>query len=88
MPTWDIPFLNTLILLLSGCTVTWAHHALREGDNAPRRKALALTVALGVIFLGFQVYEYVHTIHEGLHPSTAASSARPSTWPPASTAST
>ena len=61
--TWDVPLLNTLILLLSGCTVTWAHHAVREGDNRTGAKALALTVMLGVIFTGFQAYEYVHTIH-------------------------
>jgi cytochrome c oxidase subunit 3 len=60
--TWDIPFLNTMILLLSGCTVTWAHHAIREDDNRTGFKALALTVALGVIFTAFQAYEYVHTI--------------------------
>jgi cytochrome c oxidase subunit 3 len=61
--TWDIPFLNTLILLLSGCTVTWAHHCVREGDNRTATKALALTVALGVVFTAFQAYEYVHTIY-------------------------
>jgi cytochrome c oxidase subunit III len=66
LPTWQIPFLNTLILLLSGCTITWAHHALREGDTATTFKALALTVGLGVIFLGFQIYEYVELVHEGL----------------------
>ena len=60
--TWDIPFLNTLILLLSGCTVTWAHHAIRENDNATGFKALALTVALGVLFTSLQAYEYFHTI--------------------------
>ena len=48
LPTWGIPFFNTLILLLSGCTITWAHHALREGDKPTTFKALALTVALGV----------------------------------------
>jgi cytochrome c oxidase subunit 3 len=63
VPTWDIPFLNTLILLLSGCTVTWAHHRVREGDNATATKALLLTVTLGIIFTGLQAYEYVHTIH-------------------------
>lgn len=66
LPTWQIPFLNTLILLLSGCTITWAHHALREGDKATTFKALAITVALGVIFLSFQIYEYVELVHEGL----------------------
>jgi cytochrome c oxidase subunit 3 len=60
---WDIPFLNTLILLLSGCTVTWAHHCVREGDNATGAKALALTVMLGILFTAFQAYEYVHTIY-------------------------
>ena len=61
--TWDIPFLNTMILLLSGCTVTWAHHCVREGDNRTATKALALTVLLGVLFTSFQAYEYVHTIY-------------------------
>jgi cytochrome c oxidase subunit III len=61
--TWDIPFLNTMILLLSGCTVTWAHHAVRENDNQTATKALALTVFLGVLFTSFQAYEYVHTIY-------------------------
>jgi cytochrome c oxidase subunit III len=62
--TWDIPFLNTMILLLSGATVTWAHHAVREGDQATAFKALLLTVILGITFLGFQVYEYLHAIHD------------------------
>jgi cytochrome c oxidase subunit 3 len=61
--TWDIPLLNTMILLLSGFTVTWAHHAVRENDQKTTTKALALTVCLGVIFTAFQAYEYVHTIH-------------------------
>jgi cytochrome c oxidase subunit 3 len=63
VPAWDIPFLNTLILLLSGVTVTWAHHEVREGNNAAASKALLLTVVLGVIFTSFQAYEYVHTIY-------------------------
>jgi cytochrome c oxidase subunit 3 len=66
LPTWQIPFLNTLILLLSGCTITWAHHALREGDISTTFKGLALTVMLGIIFLSFQIYEYVELVHYGL----------------------
>lgn len=64
--TWDIPFLNTMILLLSGATVTWAHAAVREGDHKTTFKALAITVGLGVIFLGFQAYEYVHAVGLGI----------------------
>ena len=61
--TWDIPLLNTLILLLSGCTVTWAHHAILQNDQKTATKALLLTVVLGVTFTAFQAYEYVHTIY-------------------------
>ncbi len=57
---FSLPFLNTLILLLSGCTVTWAHHALREGDRKGLVQGLGLTVALGVMFTAFQAYEYGH----------------------------
>ena len=70
LPTWDIPFLNTLILLLSGTTVTWAHHAIRQGDQPTAAKALLITVVLGLIFTGFQVYEYVHLVHEGMNITT------------------
>ncbi|MEM9439527.1 MAG: cytochrome c oxidase subunit 3 [Pseudomonadota bacterium] len=66
VPTWDIPLLNTLILLLSGCTVTWAHHEILEGHNDKARLPLWLTVGLGGIFTCFQIYEYVHTIY---HPA-------------------
>ena len=58
--------LNTLILLLSGCTVTWAHHEILEGRNDKARFPLWLTVGLGAIFTGFQAYEYIHTIY---HPA-------------------
>ena len=47
---WDIPLINTLILLLSGTTVTWAHHALEEGDKKSFVQGLALTVFLGICF--------------------------------------
>ena len=62
-----------MILLLSGCTVTWAHHAILEGDNKNAIKALGITVFLGFSFLCFQVYEYAHAhfgFTEGVFPST------------------
>ncbi len=62
---WDIPFLNTMILLLSGATVTWAHHAVRENDQDTAFKALLLTCCLGLLFTSFQAFEYYHAIHEG-----------------------
>jgi cytochrome c oxidase subunit 3 len=55
---WTYPLLNTLILLLSGTTVTWAHHALIEGDREGLKKGLWATVILGVIFSAIQAYEY------------------------------
>ncbi len=62
VPTWEIPFLNTLILLTSGATVTWAHHAIKHNDNQTAFRALVLTVVLGLTFTGFQGYEYWHAI--------------------------
>lgn len=70
---FDLPFMNTLILLLSGCTVTWAHHAIQHGDNRTGTKALAITVALGLLFTLLQAYEYSHaafSFGEGIYPST------------------
>ena len=57
---WHLPLLNTLILLPSGTTVTWAHHALLHGDREGLKKGLLLTVILGAIFTCVQVYEYGH----------------------------
>ena len=54
------PLLNTLILLLSGTTVTWAHHALIHGDREGLKKGLWLTIILGFIFSCVQAYEYSH----------------------------
>ncbi|WP_026988550.1 cytochrome c oxidase subunit 3 [Fodinicurvata fenggangensis] len=70
---WDLPFLNTMILLLSGCTVTWAHHALREGDRKGTLQGLGLTVILGAIFTSLQAYEYSHAafgFRDGIYSST------------------
>ena len=57
---WHLPLLNTLILLTSGTTVTWAHHALLEGNRKEVKQALWLTVALGALFTCVQAYEYAH----------------------------
>ena len=54
------PLLNTLILLLSGTTVTWAHHALIEGDRGGLRNGLIVTIILGALFSCVQIYEYAH----------------------------
>jgi len=58
---WHIPFLNTLVLLLSGTTVTWAHHALLEGNRRDLVRGLWATILLGVSFTSLQAYEYAHT---------------------------
>jgi len=57
---WHLPLLNTLILLTSGTTLTWAHHALLENDRKGLVNGLALTVVLGIIFTCVQAYEYAH----------------------------
>jgi cytochrome c oxidase subunit 3 len=70
---WSIPFLNTLILLLSGTTVTWAHHALLNNDRKGLIQGLTYTVILGMIFTSFQAYEYMHAsfgFKEGVYAST------------------
>jgi cytochrome c oxidase subunit 3 len=57
---FGIPLLNTILLLTSGVTLTIAHHALKAGHRGALKLWLLATVALGVTFLGFQAYEYVH----------------------------
>ena len=57
---WHFPLLNTLILLTSATTVTWAHHALQHGDNKGTVQGLILTILLGMSFTCIQAYEYTH----------------------------
>jgi cytochrome c oxidase subunit 3 len=57
---WHLPLLNTLILLTSGTTVTWAHHSLLHNDRQGLLWGLTLTVILGLIFTAVQAYEYAH----------------------------
>ncbi|TMJ40190.1 MAG: cytochrome c oxidase subunit 3 [Alphaproteobacteria bacterium] len=52
--------INTLILLTSGTTVTWAHHALLTNDRKGLKWGLALTIGLGLLFTSIQAYEYSH----------------------------
>ena len=61
VPPFEMPFLMTMVLLLSGTTVTWAHHALLAGKTKTATEALTYTVILGVIFLFLQAFEYMHT---------------------------
>ncbi|KQW82572.1 cytochrome c oxidase subunit 3 [Brevundimonas sp. Root1279] len=72
LDAWQLPLLNTIILLLSGTTVTWAHHALANGDRKATKIGLAITVALGILFTAVQAYEYQHIIHEHLFFNEAA----------------
>lgn len=58
VPPFDLPLLMTMILLLSGSAITWAHHEILRGNNETAARAIKYTVILGFIFLGFQIYEY------------------------------
>jgi cytochrome c oxidase subunit 3 len=57
---FDIPFMNTLILLLSGTTVTWAHYELENNNQEESARALKYTILLGVFFSFMQAIEYIH----------------------------
>ena len=70
---FHLPLMNTMILLLSGCTVTWAHHALREGKRKQVIQGLWITVLLGLSFSLLQAYEYSHAAFgfaDGIYSST------------------
>lgn len=70
---FQIPLLNTAILLASGVTVTWAHHSLIEGNHSQTTQGLFFTVLLGVYFSILQAYEYIEapfTIADSVYGST------------------
>ncbi len=70
---FGVPFLNTLILLSSGATVTVAHHKIMHGDRKGCGTWLAYTVVLGMMFTGLQAYEYIHAgfgFKDGIYSST------------------
>nr|YP_009995511.1 cytochrome c oxidase subunit III [Ochthebius viridis]QNP09966.1 cytochrome c oxidase subunit 3 [Ochthebius viridis] len=69
----QIPLLNTLILLTSGLTVTWAHHSLMENNFLQAKQGLLLTVILGIYFTMLQAYEYIEasfTISDAVYGSS------------------
>ena len=70
---WDVPLLNTLILLLSGASVTWAHHAILAGQKNQTIYSLIVTIILAIVFTGFQGLEYVEapfSISDGVYGCT------------------
>lgn len=70
---WHLPLFNTLILLTSGTTVTWAHHALLHNDRQGLKMGLWLTILLAVLFTCVQVYEFViapYSFSESLYGAT------------------
>ncbi|MGO4809249.1 cytochrome c oxidase subunit 3 [Cupriavidus sp. 2MCAB6] len=64
MGPWPIPTINTALLLMSGVTLTWAHHALLANKRSQLIQGLVLTILLGAVFMCFQVYEYHHAYTE------------------------
>jgi cytochrome c oxidase subunit 3 len=70
---WEIPLLNTIILLSSGAAVTWAHHSLIGGRRSNANIGIALTVILAIAFTGLQAYEYYEapfTFADGVYGTT------------------
>nr|YP_009175633.1 cytochrome c oxidase subunit III [Atrijuglans hetaohei]ALH16790.1 cytochrome c oxidase subunit III [Atrijuglans hetaohei] len=70
---FQIPLLNTIILITSGITVTWAHHALMENNHSQTSQSLFLTICLGIYFTILQAYEYYEapfTISDSIYGST------------------
>ena len=77
IPEWGLPFINTVLLISSSFTVTWAHHALREDKRRACIAWMWATVVLGSIFLFFQAEEYIEaytelnlTLGSGIYGST------------------
>ena len=60
VPPFELPLVNTLTLLTSGTTVTWAHHALQTGNRREAKIGLLLTILLGATFTCVQAWEYAH----------------------------
>ena len=63
---WGLPLINTLVLLLSGTTVTWAHHAVQHGDKNGLVQGLIATIVLGLFFTSLQAIEYYEALSLGM----------------------
>ncbi|TAM11766.1 MAG: cytochrome c oxidase subunit 3 [Nevskiaceae bacterium] len=77
MAPWGLAAINTVLLVTSSFTLTWAHHALKDSSRAKCIAFMILTVALGLVFLSLQAYEYHEaytiqnlTLHSGVYGST------------------
>ncbi|MEM6888709.1 MAG: cytochrome c oxidase subunit 3 [Pseudomonadota bacterium] len=63
---FHLPLINTLVLLLSGCAITWAHHALvHENNRKDLITGLTVGILLGVLFTALQAYEYSYLLYKG-----------------------
>ncbi|EKE09885.1 MAG: CytoChrome c oxidase subunit 3 (Cytochrome c oxidasepolypeptide III) [uncultured bacterium] len=70
---FDFPYFNTLVLLLSGTTITWAHHAILGNHKKEVVWGIGFTVLLGFLFTSIQAYEYMHAtfgFKEGIYATT------------------
>lgn len=61
---WGLPLINTILLVTSSFTLTWAHHALKKDNRKQLKIGLGLTVLLGAAFLVLQIEEYIHAYSE------------------------
>nr|WAB70001.1 cytochrome c oxidase subunit III [Osteocephalus aff. leoniae DO-2022] len=70
---FEVPLLNTAVLLASGVSITWAHHSTMQGNHKETIQSLTLTIALGLYFTALQAMEYYETpftIADGIYGST------------------
>jgi cytochrome c oxidase subunit 3 len=70
---WGVPLLNTLILVLSGISVTWAHHAIILGNFVQLKFSLIITIILAILFTNLQICEYLEAdfgVTDGVYGST------------------
>lgn len=70
---YDIPLINTIILISSGLTITWSHHSILSINFKESKKSLFITILLGFYFTSLQIYEYLEspfTISDSIYGST------------------